>query len=142
MRGHEGTRHGAKVDGQFVFTCGSCGGVAATLAIILEDREVDGGALPGGGPSPWRPRAPSYRLKFVSVRTSGASHGLVELLSGDVVDPVVLRGLDWELAAFCCDSCELNFCPTCWSTWVEYDEGFFDCMQGRCPHGHEQMLAD
>jgi hypothetical protein len=136
------TRHGARVDGRFTFTCASCGGVAATLAILLEDREVDGGALPGGERLRWRPQPPSYRLEFVNVTTGGASTGLVALLSDDVVDPLVLRGLDWELAGFCCDSCELNYCAKCWSTWVEFDEGFFDCMRGRCPQGHEQMLDD
>lgn len=137
------SRQGQKVDGSFTFTCASCGRPAATLEVIDEERQIDGGPMPGGHRLTWKPGTPSFRLEFVNVCTGEAPAGLVELVSGvDVVDPLVVRRLDWELAAFCCVSCRLNYCPTCWTTWAEFDDGFFDCMRGRCPRGHEQMLAD
>lgn len=137
------SRHGVAADGQFVFTCAQCGGVAATLAVIDDDRELDGGPMPGGGRLSWKPTAPSYRLEFVNVATGEASAGLAKLAIGaGVIDPLVVRRLDWELAAFCCSSCQLNYCSACWRTWIEFDDGFYDCTRGRCPHGHEQALAD
>ena len=137
------SRQGQRTDGRFLFACASCGNVAATLEVIHEDREVDGGPLPGGARLRVRPGAPSCRLEFVNVSVGVAPNGLVELVSGvDAIDPLVLRRIDWELAAFCCVSCERNYCPQCWTTWAVFDEGFFDCMRGRCPRGHEQMLSD
>ncbi|KAA1424024.1 hypothetical protein [Nocardioides antri] len=136
-------RHGVRTDGRFEFTCASCGGVAATLAVVDDDQPIDAGALPDGARLSWSPGAPSYRLEFVNVNTGTAPDGLVDLVSDlDEVDPLVVRRIDWELAAFCCHVCELNYCSKCWSNWVEFDDDFYDCTRGRCPAGHEQMLDD
>lgn len=142
MKANRKSRLGVKTGGQFVFPCASCGGVAATLAIINDDREVDGGPMPGGGRLSWKPGAPSYRLDFININTGHASAGLTRIAGTEVIDPLDVRRLDWELAAFCCPSCVLNYCPKCWKTWVEFDEGFYDCTRGRCPQGHEQILDD
>lgn len=132
-----------KADGRFVFTCANCGGIAATLAVSENDHPFDSGTLPDGTRSSWMPDGPAYQLVFVSVSTGKASADLVELVSGlDVLDPFVVRPIDWELASFCCNTCQLNYCSTCWSTSVEFDDGFFDVMSGRCPRGHEQLLDD
>ena len=117
--------------------------MAATLLVTDDDLPVDGGTLPDGTRSTWSPDPPAYRLEFVNVTTAKAPHDLADLVSGlDLLDPVVLRRIDWELASFCCHTCELNYCSTCWSTRVEFDDGFYDCMRGRCPRGHEQLLDD
>ena len=108
-----------------------------------DDHPVDGGPMPDGTRLTWNPGAPAYRLEFVNVNTGKAPGDLADLVSGhDVLDPLVVRRFDWELASFCCCTCQLNYCSKCWSTWVEFDDGFFDCMRGRCPRGHEQMLDD
>ena len=99
--------------------------------------------MPDGTRLTWNPGAPAYRLEFVNVNTGKAPDDLANLASGlDVLDPLVVRRFDWELASFCCCTCQLNYCSKCWSTWVEFDDGFFDCMRGRCPRGHEQVLDD
>jgi hypothetical protein len=137
------SRHGVKVEGRFEFTCASCGGVAATLSVLEGKQPVDAGPLPDGTRLSWTPGAPVYQLEFLGVNTGLATAALVELLSGDdELDPLVVRRVDGELAAFCCQVCQLNYCSTCWSSWIEFDEGFYDYTQGRCPHGHEQMLDD
>jgi len=132
-----------RIDGRFEFTCASCGDVAATLSVMDDERPVDAGPLPDGTRLSWTPRAPSYRFEFVGVNTGTAPADLADLISGlDEIDPLAVRRVDWELAAFCCHACQLNYCSKCWSTWIEFDEGFYDCMQGRCPRGHEQALDD
>lgn len=136
-------RHGVRIDGEFVFTCAACGNLAATLSVMEDGQPVDGGPLPDGTRYSWTPESPAYRFEFLGVVTGTTRRDVAELVSGlDELDPLVLRGLDWELAAFCCRVCELNYCSTCWSTWIEFDEGFYDMTRGRCPRGHEQALDD
>jgi hypothetical protein len=136
-------RHGLKAEGQFRFTCASCGGVAATLSVMDTEQPVDAGPLPDGTRLSWTPEAPSYRFEFLGVTTGKASAALADLVSGlDELDPLILSRVDQELAAFCCTGCQRNYCATCWSTWIDFDEGFYDCTWGRCPQGHEQMLDD
>lgn len=136
-------RHGVQIDGRFEFTCASCRGVAATLSLLDGEVPIDAGPLPGGTRFLWTPGGPAYRFEFLGVNTGHASAELTDLVSGlDVLDPHDLRAVDWELAAFCCEICDLNYCSKCWSTWIEFDEGFYDCTQGRCPLGHEQALDD
>lgn len=137
------SRLGVKVAGQFEFTCASCSKVAATLSLLDGEGPVDAGPLPDGARVSWTPGGPAYRFEFLGVNTGLASVGLADLISGvEELDPSVLAGVDAELAAFCCHTCQLNYCSDCWSTWIEFDEGFYDCTQGRCPQGHEQMLDD
>ncbi|MCA1782172.1 MAG: hypothetical protein LC679_08375 [Intrasporangiaceae bacterium] len=136
-------RNGVRSDGGFAFACASCGGGAATLAVMLGDVEVDGGPLPGGDPLSWNVGGPAYRLEFVNVNTGQAPPRLVELVTAaETLDSSTLRDIDWELAAFNCRVCEQNYCSTCWHTWVEFDDGFYDCTRSRCPLGHEQKLDD
>ena len=137
------SRHGVKTGSGFEFTCAACGAVAATLSLVDGEQPVDAGPLPDGTRLSWTPGAPAYRFEFLGTNTGLASAGLVDLLSGvDALDPLVLGGVDAELAAFCCHTCQLNYCANCWSTWIEFDEGFYDYTQGRCPQSHEQMLDD
>lgn len=123
------SRHGVRADDGFEFVCAGCGAVAATLSVHGAGHTIYDG--------------PSYRLKFLGDDTGIVSAAVVELLSGrDEVDPLDIARVPGELAAFCCGACELNYCATCWSTWMEFDEGFYDCTRGRCPSGHEQLLDD
>lgn len=121
----------------------ACGGVAATLAVLDDGQAVEGGPLPGGGRLRWAPPAPAYVFEFIGTTTGTASDAVARLVrESESLDPLHLRGLDWELAAFCCETCELNYCAACWDKRIEYDEGFYDCTRGRCPSGHEQLLDD
>ena len=95
--GESASRLGVKSDGQFVFTCSSCGGVAATLAITNDDQPVDGGPMPDGTRYTWQPGVPAYRLEFVGVNTGKVSEDLAELVAGlEVLDPLVVRRFDWR----------------------------------------------
>jgi hypothetical protein len=38
--------------------------------------------------------------------------------------------------------CDNVFCGEHLSTRIEYDDGFYDCMYGTCPKGHERMIDD
>lgn len=123
------SRQGVRADDRFEFACAGCGVVAATLSVQDAGHTVYD--------RPW------YQLKFLGESTGIAPAGLVELLAGrDEVDPFDVGRLAGDLGAFCCAGCGLNFCAKCWATWIEFDEGFYDCTRGRCPSGHEQLLDD
>ncbi|WP_156391958.1 MULTISPECIES: hypothetical protein [unclassified Nocardioides] len=123
------SRHGVRADDGFEFACSACGVLAATLSVRGAGQTIYDG--------------PSYRLEFLGENSGIVPAGLVELLEGrDEIDPLDVAHLHGELGAFCCVACELNYCAKCWSTWIEFDEGFYDCTRGRCPNGHEQMLDD
>ncbi|WP_182376445.1 hypothetical protein [Nocardioides sp. WS12] len=123
------SRLGLRAADGFEFTCSACGAVAATLSTQGAGHPVYDG--------------PSYRLVFLGENTGIAPAGLVELVSGrDQIDPLDVARLTGDLGAFCCTVCELNYCAKCWSTWIDFDEGFYDCTRGRCPSGHEQLLDD
>jgi hypothetical protein len=132
------------VNGEFEFRCSSCGGVAARLSVTDGSGYVDGGPLPNGGRLVWSADGqPALRFEFLGVRTSQAPPELVELTANAAsIAPWELRAIDRDLARFCCRECERNYCSDCWSTRVQYDEGFYDYTMGRCPEQHEQMLDD
>jgi hypothetical protein len=76
---------------------------------------------------------------------SGTLDAVQALIEQGNVDPVAIRDLDWrlwELTPFYCPDCGLNYCGSDWETYVLFDEGFYDCTNGRCPEGHEHMLDD
>ena len=50
--------------------------------------------------------------------------------------------LDSEYAPFWCPTCGVSYCRDHYRTVEVYDEGFFDCIRGVCPQGHERTLAD
>lgn len=134
-------RRGVRRGDEFVFTCASCGGVAATLRIVTQGQVVDGGPMRGGKRLTWPAEHTSRVLEFVSVNSGRLDARLVPLLAGsETVDPVDIRAIDRELAAFCCRRCGQNYCVSCWGTWVHFDDGFYDGTRGRCPRGHQQTL--
>jgi hypothetical protein len=38
--------------------------------------------------------------------------------------------------------CQLNYCSGDWDTWVQSDDGFYNCTKGRCPNRHEHTFDD
>jgi hypothetical protein len=36
----------------------------------------------------------------------------------------------------------LNYCSGGWGTWVQSDDGFYNCAKERCPNRHEHTLDD
>lgn len=138
---HTGDCHTAHV---ITISCARCGGTAATLLVTDGTTDVALAAVVGGEPIVWRADGkPLLRFEFLGVTVSAAPPRLVELLTGrDHVDSAALRAVDPDLATFRCRRCELDYCSQCWSTWIEFDDGYYDETRGRCPEGHEQMLDD
>jgi hypothetical protein len=140
------SRIGVLTEGRFVFTCASCDGTAATLRTIQESGPIDFGLGPNGAPLILTVDAPARLLDFINVSSGPLTPDVANLLIGpDSVDPLKLRAIEWDLAVFCCRGCDVNYCRSCWTTWVEFADdypGFYDSTRGRCPRGHEQMLDD
>ena len=61
------------------------------------------------------------------------------LLTGDAA---ALFAIDSELAPFWCPTCRASYCREHYPTVTLFDEGFFDCIHGTCPAGHERTLED
>lgn len=53
-----------------------------------------------------------------------------------------LFAINSEYAPFWCPSCGSSYCREHYRTVELYDEGFFDCIRGVCPEGHERTLED
>lgn len=53
-----------------------------------------------------------------------------------------LFALDREYAPFWCPICDASYCRDHYRKSEVYDEGFFDCIRGVCPQGHERTLED
>jgi hypothetical protein len=58
-------------------------------------------------------------------------------------DAAAVHAIDRELAPWWCPDCAASYCGAHWARWDVFDdEGFHDCIRGRCPHGHERLLED
>ena len=111
-------RHEAARALRAVHRCSACGAVAARL--FAEDGRLT-------------------RAAFTGVLTQALSPEAERALH----HPRALHGLDPELAPHFCPVCDATYCGTHWERWDVFDEqGFHDCIRGRCPHGHERLLED
>ena len=59
-----------------------------------------------------------------------------------VGDADALYSIDREFAPFLCRQCAKSYCKTCWTVWIDFDDGFYDCTRGRCPEGHIRLMDD
>ncbi len=41
-----------------------------------------------------------------------------------------------------CPICDKVYCKEDYDLDEEWDEGFYDCTYGTCPHGHRRLLDD
>lgn len=58
-------------------------------------------------------------------------------------DYAAARQHDPDFIALHCWECDKDYCEQCWDIGpMEFDEGFYDCTNGTCPEGHEQMVDD
>jgi len=60
-------------------------------------------------------------------------------------DWAALDSFDPELMPWYCRTCKCNFAEKAWHTWPKFDEddpAWLDSYRGRCPNGHERMIAD
>ena len=125
------------------FRCGACGEVAAVVRAVPADVPTDMGPPLGPqahhrdgivvdyfGGTAWIAAGP------------GAYAAVCAVLDGEEPDPAELRRIAWEMAPFYCPECERAYCHADWSTYVVFDEGFYDCTRGTCPAGHQHMVDD
>jgi len=65
---------------------------------------------------------------------------LADLLKKDALQEIA--DINDLFVPFHCYECKVNYCLAHWSSWAEFDDGFYDAHWGICPHGHKQMLND
>ena len=76
-----------------------------------------------------------------TVRDPGAFGRLWDAIASG--NSAAVHGMDPELAPWWCQPCARIYCGDHWQRWDVFDdEGFHDCIRGRCPEGHERMLED
>jgi hypothetical protein len=84
--------------------------------------------------------------QFIGTAWVAATRAVVDavqaLIDEDNIDPLALRGINWELAPFYCPDCQLNYCRNHWNTNIVFDESFYDYTMGTCPNGHQYMVDD
>ena len=49
---------------------------------------------------------------------------------------------DREFAPFWCRQCHAAYCRDHWRVVPVFDEGWFEHIEGTCPHGHTRIIAD
>lgn len=131
-----------------VFPCDRCSNEAGRVTLYARGETIP--SLGGG----------KVDEVMTQVANTGAGHPRLEVLSplgnmtvfefdadaalaaigaGDVRS---LYELDLEFVPFWCPKCDASYCAQHWTTWVLFDEGFFDEKRGECPMGHERKLMD
>jgi len=69
----------------------------------------------------------------------------VEALIGQGnADPVTIWEITWtlwDITAFYCPECRLNYCSLDWDVNFAVNPGSHDCILGSCPNGHRHLLG-
>jgi hypothetical protein len=129
--------------GHAAFRCARCGELAGVVKVARAGAAVDMGPPLGLEIQDRDGVVVDYFLGTAWHAIGGGTLDAVQAAidQGDL-DPVALRGIDPELAPFYCPDCELNYCADDWAREVVFDEGFYDCTRGTCPHGHVHTIDD
>ena len=133
------------------YVCAACGNVATTVRLV-EPGQPDPrltpeppGVPPGVSTLTSRAFPDWGQLSIdggpVSVTLAPVSMDQVAAAL-DTGDAAALFALDSEYAPFWCPRCAASYCREHYQRFEVYDEGFFDCIRGVCPKGHERTLAD
>jgi hypothetical protein len=101
------------------------------------------GSEPSSGAGGWL--ALDYFLGTIWHADTGDVLDAVQALieQGDV-DPVTIREVSWALwdvTAFYCPECRLNYCSLDWSMHFAVNAGSHHCIIGSCPNGHRHLLG-
>ena len=116
---------------QAVFSCCRDGETAGTVGLYGPDGHD------------WLLICASFLCRHQLRLTGGSVETLKDALAR--ADAEQLFGLDLEFAPFFCPKCRAVYCGKCWDRFeVMADDfpGFLEEVRGRCPNGHERMLAD
>lgn len=134
------------------FTCDRCGTVACTLTLLppfAVDPQASSPGMPGSIPGEEMLGRDDVRLSIdgpVKLTRSLLPAAGVDVAAVDAalraIDADALYSIDPEFAPFLCRECAKSYCTQCWATWVDFDDGFYDCTRGRCPSGHVRVMDD
>lgn len=123
------------------FRCGECGEIAGVVRVACAGGTAGEEPLPGAGG--WV--VLEYFLGTVWHAGTGEVLDAVQaLIEQGKVDPVTVREVSWTLwdvTAFYCPECRLNFCSPDWSMHFAVNPGSHDCIIGTCPNGHQHLLG-
>lgn len=134
------------------FACDRCGAVACTLALLppfATDPQAPLPGTPGSIPGEGLLSAGDVRLSIDG--PVKLTHSLLPAAGVDVAaidaalragDVDALYSIDRNFAPFLCRQCAKSYCKSCWTAWVDFDDGFYDCTRGRCPKGHVRVMDD
>lgn len=123
------------------FHCDRCGDVACTLTLLPPFVRDPQAPLPHT--SGWLPGQDTLFADSIRLSIDGpvkTTHTFLPGIAVDVQaieaalkagDPDALNTIDREYAPFWCRSCAKSYCRNCWTVWVDYDDGFYDCTRGR-----------
>jgi hypothetical protein len=125
------------------FRCGECGEVAGVVRVTRTGTVVQ--EPPGGEPATAGRVFLDYFIGTIRRAVSGDLLDAVEaLIEQGNVDPVTIREVSWglwEITAFYCPECRLNYCSLDWETEFVVNRGCHDCIIGTCPEGHRHLLG-
>ena len=129
------------------YPCGACGAVASTVSLVA----------PGQSDPRLTPEPPGVPPGIGTIFSGHAQlsidGGPVSLTLGPVSmeavtaalasgDAAALFEIDPEYAPFWCPTCGASYCRDHYRSYPVYDDGYFDCVRGVCPNGHERVLED
>jgi hypothetical protein len=123
------------------FRCGECGEIAGVIRVDRAGGTAGEEPLPGVGG--WL--VLEYFLGTVWHAGTGEVLDAVQaLIEQGNVDPVTMREVSWTLwdvTAFYCPECRLNFCRLDWDVRFAVNPESHDCIIGTCPNGHRHLLG-
>jgi hypothetical protein len=126
----------AKEIAEAVFVCAICQAVATRLELFAPSRIDETQADKSGGFL----RVSEF-LGEIEIVVSGAEIGQLQthMEQQNAQEP---HEMYLEYAPCFCLQCEKAYCANHWQTSLVFDDGYYDCTDGVCPEGHEQMLDD
>jgi predicted RNA-binding Zn-ribbon protein involved in translation (DUF1610 family) len=135
------TRFGDRVPNRSAasFRCGECGEIVGVVRVARANGTA--GGEPGAGG--WL--VLEYFLGTVWHPDAGeVLDAVAALIEQGNADPVTIREIAWALwdvTAFYCPECGLNYCRLDWDMHFAVNAESHDCIIGTCPKGHPHLLG-
>jgi len=126
------------------FRCGECGEIAGVVG-VTRTGAVGEKPSSGGGPAAAGELFLDYFIGTIRRAGTGDVLDAVEaLIEQGNVDPITIREVSWtlwDITAFYCPECRLNYCSLDWDTDFVVTPGCYDCVIGTCLKGHRHLLG-
>ena len=133
------------------YSCAACGGVASVVSLVEPGRldprlTPEPPEVPPGVGTLTGALFPDEAMLSIDGGPVSVTLGPIRLKRAATAlrsgDPAALYAIDREYAPFWCPTCRASYCREHYRSWTAFDDGFFDCIRGECPAGHERMLMD